>query len=275
MKYNLWDMSWMEAEETFNKSNIVILPTGTLHGNGPTTNSKKESTVKKIAEEVSKKTGVINLPVVTYGENEKQKYYPGSITISPETMVNFYVDIFTSLRRNGIEKVVVLNGHGGNRVSIEAAARKVRDIGILISILEWWSIGKERDQDLWNGDHSYLAELAVAMAIQGKDIADFRWKEIGYKGEWGDEYTTEKIFGEKIIPLGFNNFKFNDAKVLIPIQAWDIDLNGPPYIGEEMADELYQRGQEILKRAISYTVDFVEEFKKIDIRKALKSRDNF
>lgn len=275
MKYKLWDMSWMEAEEAFKKTDTVILPTGTLHGHGPTPISVDSSSVEKLAEEVGKRTGLLTLPVVTYGENEKQKYYPGSISLSPETAENVYIDIFKSLRRNGIRKVLVLNGHGGNRVALEAAARKVRSIGILIAISEWWSVGKQKYQDLWKGDHSYLCELAVALAIEGKDCADLRWKETGYMGEWGDQYTTKKIFGDKITPLGFNTFEYEGANVLIPIQAMDIDLPGPPYIGKEVLDELYERGLEIMKRMVEYTVSLAEEFKKVDVTEALKSQDNF
>lgn len=276
MKYKLWDMSWMEAKKAFKKSDIVILPTGTLHGHGPTPISVDSSSVEKLADEVGKRTGLLTLPVVTYGENEKQKYYPGSISLSPETMENVYIDIFKSLRRNGVKKVLVLNGHGGNSVALEAAARKVRSIGMLIAILSWWSIGRQREQDLWKeGTHSYMCELAVSLAIQGKDIADLSGKETGYMGEWGDEYTTKKIFGEEIIPLGFNTFEFKGANISIPIQGMDIDLKGPPNIDQGAVDELYKRGKEIIKRMVDYIVDFSEEFIKIDIEAALKSQDNF
>ena len=276
MKYKLGDMSWMEAKEAFEKTDIVILPTGTLHGHGPTPINIDTSSVQKIADEVGKKTGIIILPVVNYGENEKQKYYPGSITLSPETVEKVYIDIFNSLRRNGIKKVIVLNGHGGNNSSLEAAARKVRNIGMLIAILSWWSIGRQRETDLWEeGAHSYMCELAVSLAIQGKDIADLRGKKTGYMGEWGNEYTTNKIFGENLIPLGFNTFEFKGANVMIPIQAMDIDLKGPPNIGEDVVDELYQRGQEIIIRMVDYIVDFIKEFEKVDIGKALKHQDNF
>jgi len=36
-----------------------------------------------------------------------------------------------------------------------------------------------------------MAELAVSIAIGGKDIADLRGT--GYKGEWGEKYTMKKL----------------------------------------------------------------------------------
>ena len=55
----------------------------------------------------------------------------------------------------------------------------------------------------------------------------------------------------------------------------DIDLPGPPYIGEEVIEELYERGLEIIERILEDIVSFAEEFKKVDITKALKFQDNF
>ena len=34
-KYRLQDMSWMEAQEAFGRSDTVIVPVGTLHAHGP------------------------------------------------------------------------------------------------------------------------------------------------------------------------------------------------------------------------------------------------
>ncbi|GAG63951.1 unnamed protein product, partial [marine sediment metagenome] len=105
--------------------------------------------------------------------------------------------------------------------------------------------------------------------------ADLRWKETGYMGEWGDRYTTKNILGEKIIPLGFNDFEFDGANVIIPIQSMDIDLPGPPYTGEEDVDEIYEKGLEIMKIVVDYTSALANEFAAVDITEALKSQDNF
>lgn len=271
MKYRLWDMSWKEAEEAFKKSETVILPVGTLHGHGPTPISIDSSSVEWLAEEVGKRTGLVTLPLLTYGENEKQKYYPGSITISPDTLEPFYVDIFRSLQRNGVRRVIVLNGHGGNREVLIRAGRIVRDLGMIIAILEWWSLGRQLMPDLFPESGAFMAELAVSLAIGGKDIADLRGT--GYKGEWGEKYTMRNIFGDKIKPLGFSNFEYQGGKLIIPVQAWDLDLEGPPILGKDVVDELYERGREILKGLVDYIVDFAKEFQKIDIKDAQKSRN--
>jgi hypothetical protein len=116
-----------------------------------------------------------------------------------------------------------------------------------------------------------MTELAVAIYIGGKDIADFR--ETGYKGEWGDKYTMKNLLGENILPLGFNNFEYKGGRITIPVQAWDLDIEGPPYIGVEVIDELYERGKIVLERLVDYLVDFAAEFQNIDLTNALESKE--
>lgn len=265
-------MSWMEAEEAFKRSDTVIFPVGTLHGHGPTPISIDSSSVERLADEVGKRTGLLTLPLLTYGENEKQKFYPGSISINPTTLENVYLDILKSLKRNGVRKVIILNGHGGNRESLIKAGGAARNFGMIVAILEWWSIARQIKPDLFpEANGSFMAELAVAITIGGKDIADLRGT--GYKGEWGEKYTMRKLFGDKIEPLGFHNFEYKGAKFLIPIEAWDLDLEGPPILGKEIVDKLYIRGQETIKSLVDWIVDFAENFVKVDITDALKSRD--
>ena len=219
MKHRLWDMSWKEAEEAFARSDTVILPVGTLHGHGPTPISIDSSSVEWLAEEVGRKTRLVTLPLLPYGENDKQKYYPGSITIGPETLERFYIDLFRSLSRNGVRKVLVLNGHGG---------RAAREFGMIIAIPEWWSLGRQLMPELFPEKGAFMAELAVSLAIGGKEIADLR--DTGYKGEWGERYTMRNVFGDEILPLGFNSFEYKGGSITIPVQAWDIDVEGPPVL---------------------------------------------
>lgn len=269
MKYKLWDMSWKEAREAFKKSDTVIVPTGTLHGHGPTPISIDASSVERLADEVGKRTGLLVLPLLSYGEDEKMMRYPGSIGIRPEILEGVYTDICRSLNRNGIRKVIFLNGHGGNRESIVMTARNVRELGMLIAIVEWWSIGRTLMPDLFPGQKGvFMEELAVSMAIQGKEIADIR--SGGYKGEWG-ENPTKKIFGDKIKPIRFNDFDFKGAMITIPIDAWDIDIEGPPEVSKSDLDALTKRGEQIIQRVADYIADFSREFKEINVSEALKS----
>jgi hypothetical protein len=114
----------------------------------------------------------------------------------------------------------------------------------------------------------YIAELAVGIAVHGKDAADLRGG--GYKGEWGPDPTLRRLFGEKIRPLGFNDFDYGGAQITIPIDAWDIDAESPPEVDRATLEALRRRGEDTIDRLAEYVSGFAREFQKIDVGRALK-----
>jgi hypothetical protein len=242
-KYKLWDMSWREAEEAFKRSDTVILPTGTIHAHGPTPIGIDASAAEKLADEAGKRTGMLTLPVVTYGEDAKMERYPGSIGIDAHTLELYYTDICSSLRGNGIRKVVVVNGHGGNREALIRAGRNARKFGMLISIIEWWVTGLEAMPDVFHKESIWLDEFFIGLAIHGK---------------------------EKIKAVIFNDADFRGGHVVIPIDAWDIDIESPPEIRKEDLDNHLSQGNKMISRMADYIADFAREFEKVDVDKIFK-----
>ncbi|HLN12921.1 MAG TPA: creatininase family protein [bacterium] len=265
-KFRLLEMSWIEAEEAFKKSDTVMMAVGTLHAHGPTPIGIDAISVDKLADEVGKRTGMMILPLLPYGENDKMRDYPGSLAISQHVMEAFCTDICRSLRRNGVRKVIFLNGHGGNRDPLIRTGRNVRKLGMLISIVEWWTVERKLMPELFP-EGSHISELALAVAIDGPEVADIR--SGGYKGEWGKNPPLKPILGAKIKPLGFNNFEFGGAQLLVPVDAWDIDIASPPEIRPADLDGLRKRGEEAIARLTDYLVEFAKEFEKVDMSKAL------
>jgi Creatinine amidohydrolase len=249
-------MSWLEAKEAFDRSDTVIVPTGTLHAHGPTPIGIDATAAERLADEVGKRTGILTLPVVAYGEDEKMANYPGSIGISPNVLELYYADI-------------CINGHGGNREPLSRAGRSVRKSGMLVAILEWWSIGAELG--FFRADNDFLQEMAIALAIHGNVNADLR--EAAHKGEWGAN-PTEKIFGDQILPIIFSNFKFRGGTLTIPVDSWDIDLASPPYVRPEELPALEKTGNELISKLADYFADFAREFEKIDAERFLKMKSN-
>jgi len=265
-KYRLAEMSWVEAEEAFKRSDTVIIGVGTLHGHGPTPIGIDASSVEKLADEVGQRTGLMVLPPLYYGENDKMREYPGSLAISQDVLERFYTDIWRSLHRNGVRKIIVLNGHGGNREPLIRSGRNVRELGMLVAILEWWNIDKRLTADAFP-EGTHIMELAVAAAVGGTELIDLR--DNGYKGEWGINPPLRHLFGEQIRPLGFNNFEHRGAPVIIPVDAWDIDLESPPQIERHELEALRRRGEASIERLADYIAGFARAFQQVDVTAVL------
>jgi creatinine amidohydrolase len=65
-----------------------------------------------------------------------------TLSLSPETLARAITEILEGVVRNGIRRVLVVNGHDGNIASIELAARNLRRFqGITVAALEaWWMV---------------------------------------------------------------------------------------------------------------------------------------
>jgi creatinine amidohydrolase len=65
--------------------------------------------------------------------------YPGACTVSSETLAAFLLDVGRSLQRNGLESLIVVNGHGGNTATLhETAHRLFRETRLHVAVFDWW-----------------------------------------------------------------------------------------------------------------------------------------
>jgi creatinine amidohydrolase len=52
--------------------------------------------------------------------------FPGTVSLQVETLTNMILDIAVSLRNSGLTKVFIINGHGGNRATIDSTLIKLK-----------------------------------------------------------------------------------------------------------------------------------------------------
>ena len=68
----------------------------------------------------------VGVAPVTYGKSEEHLHFPGTITLSGETLLATMIEILESVYRSGFRKVLIVNGHGGQPQVMEMAARELR-----------------------------------------------------------------------------------------------------------------------------------------------------
>src|SRR5206468_9673242 len=61
---------------------------------------------------------VLLLPAIPYGVNTNHLRVPGAVacSVTPTTLLHLLTDLVDSLERQGLRKLVLLNGHGGNEL---------------------------------------------------------------------------------------------------------------------------------------------------------------
>jgi len=163
-----------EAKEYFAKSNIVILPVGSNEQHGPANPLGTDHLIAKaLAEEAAKRTDVICLPVVPFGVSSHHRQFWGTISISPVTFKKYVKEICLSLNYFGIEKIVIVNGHGGNLAELAEMARELREDGIFVSVFQWWPAVSRLLPKLFEPEerrHAGAEETSVNLALHPRFV---------------------------------------------------------------------------------------------------------
>jgi len=148
---------------------LAIIPFGSVEEHGshlPLCTDAFQA--EEVARRVALELGAILCPSIRYGECRSTRNYPGTLTLTSETVQALAFELVSELGRNGIDKVLIITGHAGS--GHMAALR----LGALRAI--------ER-----------MPKLRV-MVLSDFDIAyDLRGKEFPVEDGHGGEIETSRI----------------------------------------------------------------------------------
>ena len=105
------------------------------------------------------------LPTVPFGVQTGQLDIPLCVNLNPSTQLAILEDIARALGGQGIHRLVVLNGHGGNdfRAMIRDLQPRVPDV--FLCTINWWSCVDARPFFDAPGDHGGELETSVMMHV--------------------------------------------------------------------------------------------------------------
>ena len=117
----------------------------------------------RLASERGAKVAV--LPTIPFGVQTGQLDIPLCINLNPSTQLAILGDIARALGGQGIRRLVVLNGHGGNdfRAMIRDLQPRVPDV--FLCTINWWSCVDARPFFAAPGDHGGELETSVMMHV--------------------------------------------------------------------------------------------------------------
>jgi creatinine amidohydrolase len=129
------ELTSREFEEKSPK--IGLLPTGSNEQHGPHDPLATDSLIaESIAESAATDTKALLLPAIRVGVSREHSNFAGTLYLSPETFRNQLTETIISAGNSGLEKFVIVNGHGGNISAIQEACQGLHhEHGI--TALEW------------------------------------------------------------------------------------------------------------------------------------------
>jgi creatinine amidohydrolase len=139
IKNYLPHMSFEEVEEALRHTDMVIIPLGSIEQHGPQLPLGTDFLIAFYTSLlIAEKSDVIVAPVVFVGFAEHHMGFPGTMTISTETLIQVVVEAAKSLIRHGFRRIMILNRHGGNRMAVNLIVHKINTEtdGVAVDISE-------------------------------------------------------------------------------------------------------------------------------------------
>jgi creatinine amidohydrolase len=168
---------------------IALLPVGATEQHGPHLPLSVDSRIaaallKRVAEALPADFPLSILPMLHYGVSPEHADFPGTLTLSAETMIALMVEIGRSVAAAGVRKLAILNAHGGQPQILDIVAQRLRrEAGMLVFPLNayrYWHAERHFPSDeAANGIHGGAAETSIMLAIAAETVrrehvADFR-----------------------------------------------------------------------------------------------------
>ena len=84
---------------------------------------------------------VLFLPTQQIGKSNEHIRFPGTLTLSAQTVISLWMDIGSSVARSGIKKLVLLNSHGGQASIMDIVARDLRtEHDLIVYSANWYNL---------------------------------------------------------------------------------------------------------------------------------------
>lgn len=218
-------MSWKEIESAQGEIKTVVVPLSLLEEHGPHLPvSTDYLRAYEIAKRVKKKFFL--LPPIIVGMGRKTYAYPGTVSISAQTLKCVISEMCESLHFTGFRKIIIFSGHDGRRHSkaAEQAVRKLRKkginavyitAGVLMKKIKKRVIETAGDSHAGEKETSEMLELAPASVRKNRLVKSFpnypkRGSALDFRnanpsGVFGDATKASRRKGKALIDEAVKN----------------------------------------------------------------------
>ena len=180
---------WLSlTTEELSRVRIAVLPVAAVEQHGPhlpvgTDTYIAEAYLARVRALLPESSAVAFLPVQQVGASDEHRAFRGTLTLSPETALRAFIEIGESVQRAGINKLVIINSHGGNIALIDLAARQLRvRLNMLAVHASWGRFGYPEElfieAERTHGIHGGDIETSIMLAaypdlVRHEKIANF------------------------------------------------------------------------------------------------------
>jgi len=155
---------------------IAILPVAAIEQHGPHLPVEVDARINagvlaRALELAPSDLPVTVLPAMPVGKSNEHTAFPGTLSLSAETLIRLWTEIGESVARAGIRKLVIFNSHGGQPQVADIVARDLRvRHGMFVVTANSYALGKPAGlfpaAELKHGIHGGTAETSLMLHIR-------------------------------------------------------------------------------------------------------------
>lgn len=197
------------AAEALADAEVAVLPTGSTEQHGPALPLGTDfMTAEALARSAADREDVVVLPTIPVGVSDHHRQFHGTLWTRPETFEAYVADTIESIASHGVQKAIVVNGHGGNADALRRAARGLRaDEVAFVAPWDWWNSVGDLVEELFGEfpGHADEVETSMMLAVAGDPVREDALAEAeeGASESWG-----EVVHGANV---GFDTADFTET----------------------------------------------------------------
>ncbi len=170
------DLTGPQVADAITPSTILLLPIGAIEQHGPHLPMSVDAVVAHelataVVDRCGEELDVWQLPTLSVSKSNEHAWAPGTLYLSPDTLMAVLRDIGRAVASTAAERLVLLNGHGGNTTHLGTALRELRLQYGLKTFLAHPSLppaygGTSTQEEMGMGIHGGLNETSVFMHLR-------------------------------------------------------------------------------------------------------------
>lgn len=162
---------------------VAVLPVAAIEQHGPhlpvsVDTTLVEGIVAACLPQLPADLEVLFLPTQAVGKSNEHIRFPGTLTLSAETLIRLWTEIGESVARAGVRKLVLFNSHGGQVSAMDIVARELRTrCDLIVYSVNWYDLPLGEDvNDLFPpaehrfGIHAGDIETSMMLALRAQRV---------------------------------------------------------------------------------------------------------
>ena len=176
------ELTTLQFAEQVNSATIAVLPVAAIEQHGPhlpvsVDQALVDAVVQASLPHLQQELPVLFLPTQAVGKSNEHARFPGTLTLSAETLIRLWTEIGESVARAGVKKLVLFNSHGGQTQVMDIVARDLRArLDMLVWSTNWFTLPLGDAGELFPphehrfGIHAGDMETSMMLALQNQGV---------------------------------------------------------------------------------------------------------